>query len=275
MSSLNQENNFSVLMAVYHKDDPGLLRMALDSIYTNSLPPAAVVLVQDGPVGNELSNVIQSYKGSKGFSLIVMPSNAGLANALNFGLKHITTPYVFRADADDYNLPHRFERQMVELLSGFDLVGSEIVEVNKAGILLARRDVPSTNSEIRRVISKRNPFNHMTVAYRKSKILELGGYPNIYLKEDYALWALMLASGSNMKNISDVLVHATAGLDMHKRRGGFKYVRSEIDMQNFLMKCGLQSFGAAIAIGVARSFVFLLPATLRGFIYKNFLRKAV
>lgn len=275
MRSLNKINNFSVLMAVYHKDDPGLLRMALDSIYTNSLLPAAVVLVQDGPVGNELSNVIQSYLGRDGFSTIIIPNNGGLANALNFGLKHIATPYVFRADADDYNLPHRFEMQMVELLSGFDLVGGEIVEVDKAGKLLARRNVPSTNSEIRQVISKRNPFNHMTVAYKKSKVLELGGYPNIYLKEDYALWALMLASGSNVKNINDVLVRATAGLDMYKRRGGVKYVRSEIDMQLFLMKCGLQTFWAAIAIGVARSFVFLLPAILRGFIYKNFLRKAV
>lgn len=275
MDQLNPNNNFSVLMAVYHNDDPVLLRMAIDSVYSNSLLPAALILVQDGPVGDELSCVIRSYEGLEGFSLVKLPINGGLANALNTGLQYINTPYVFRADADDYNLPHRFERQIVELISGYDLVGADIFEVDKSGNFLAIRKVPSTNPELFRQISKRNPFNHMTVAFRKSVVVQLGGYPNIYLREDYALWALMLARGCNVKNINEVLVHATAGLDMYRRRGGVKYARSEIDMQFFLIRQGLQTIWTAIPIGILRAFVFILPPFLRGFIYKKFLRKAV
>jgi glycosyltransferase involved in cell wall biosynthesis len=275
MTTTNCCNCFSILMAVYHKDDPSLFRVALESVYNNKLQPASVVVVQDGPVGKALSNVISEYKLRQSFRLIELPVNKGLANALNTGLLHIATPFVLRADADDYNLPDRFEKQISMLESGYDLVGGAIMEVDKTGKSIAIRSVPTSQDEIRRFISKRNPFNHMTVAYRRSAVTDLGGYPDIFLKEDYALWASMLSNGAKMINLDDVLVNATAGSEMYKRRGGVKYVRSEIDMQTFLIKKGLQSALGAIFIGVSRSMVFLMPAFLRGFIYEKFLRKSV
>jgi len=262
-------------MAVYHKDDSNLLHLALESVYANSLKPAKVVLVQDGPVGEELLNVIGEYKLRQDFCLVELPVNKGLANALNTGLRHITTPFVFRADADDYNLPDRFEKQILALESGYDLVGGAIKEVDISGKSIAIRSVPTSQDDIRRFISKRNPFNHMTVAYRRSAVTDLGGYPDIFLKEDYALWASMLANGAKMINLNEVLVNATAGSEMYKRRGGVKYVRSEIDMQTFLIKSGLQSALGAILIGISRSLVFLMPAFLRGIVYERFLRKSV
>jgi glycosyltransferase involved in cell wall biosynthesis len=265
--------SFSVLMAVYYKDDPGLLRMAIDSIFANKLKPTTLVLVQDGPVGRDLSGLISRYQERQDFFLIKLPNNKGLANALNVGLKHITTPFVFRADADDYNLPDRFEKQIGLLKSGYDLVGGVIREIDRIGNSLAIRTVPTSQNQIRQLMSKRCPFNHMTVAYRRSVVVELGGYPDIFLKEDYALWALMFSSGAKMTNIDEILVNATAGPDMYKRRGGIKYVYSEIHMQKFLIKLGLQSSLGAIFIGLSRSMVFLMPVFLRAFIYEKFLRK--
>lgn len=272
---MKRENQFSVLMAVYHKDSPELLYMALESVYANTLQPSNVVLVQDGPIGQNLSEVIAKYQARKNFSLIELPFNKGLANALNVGLNYIDTPFVFRADADDYNLPDRFERQLVALQAGYDLVGGAIVEVDKDGKSIAMRQVPISEDDIRSFISKRNPFNHMTVAYRRSTIVNVGGYPEIFLKEDYALWALMLANGAKVKNLSETLVHATAGVNMYKRRGGLRYARSEIDIQLFLIKCGLQSIQGAIFIGLLRAIVFLMPSYFRGFIYEKFLRNSV
>lgn len=262
-------------MAVYHKDDPNLLRLALESVYANSLPPNAVVLVQDGPIGEVLQNVIGEYERRQDFHIIKLPNNKGLATALNAGLQYITTRYVFRADSDDYNLPDRFERQMAALSSGYDLVGGSIMEVDKAGKSIAIRTVPTSQDEIRRFMSKRNPFNHMTVAFQLSAVVKLGGYPDINLKEDYALWVLMLSSGAKMININEILVHATTGRDMYKRRGGLKYAYSEIDMQYFLVSHGIQSIFGAFIIGLSRSLVFLLPAFFRGFIYEKLLRKSI
>lgn len=275
MLTANSEYSFSVLMAVYYKDDPSLFRMAVDSVYSNTLKPTAFVLVQDGPVGEDLSRAIAEFANREGFSLITLPVNKGLAFALNAGLRHITTPYVFRADADDYNLPNRFAKQLAVLTVGYDLVGASIMEIDKARKAIAIRSLPRSEDEIRRFVSKRNPFNHMTVAFRRSVVLDVGGYPEIFLKEDYALWASLLSNGAKAINLDEVLVHATAGPDMYKRRGGFKYVLSEIKMQSFLLKYGLQSIGGAVFFGLSRSIVFLLPSFVRGFIYERFLRKSI
>lgn len=274
MSQISDCNKFTVLMAVYEKDQPRLLRMALDSVYANTLKPDAFVLVQDGPVGEELTAVISEFAAKPDFTLVKLPLNRGLAYALNTGLQLIKTPYVFRADADDYNLPNRFAKQISTLNSGYDLVGALIMEVDKEGEAIAIRSVPTCHHDIRGFISRRNPFNHMTVAFRHSKVMDAGGYPDIFLKEDYGLWAILVSSGAKVANLNEVLVNATAGSEMYKRRGGLNYVKSEIQIQFFLVARGLQSPFGAIVIGLLRSFVFLMPAVLRGFVYEKFLRKS-
>jgi glycosyltransferase involved in cell wall biosynthesis len=267
------DNDFSVLMAVYRRDDPTLLHMALSSVYENSITPTQVVLVQDGPVGVALGKVIASFQQLAGFELVQLDTNVGLACALNEGLKYVSSEFVFRADADDINLKQRFATQLPLLKEGFDLVGSSILEVDQDSRPIATRCPPITAADIRIFVRKRNPFNHMSVAFRRSTVLSAGGYPNIHLKEDYALWAIMIAGGAACQNIDEVLVHANAGIGMYKRRGGLRYVLSELEMQNLLVRLGLQNVWSAIFVGCARSAVFLLPANLRGFIYEHFLRK--
>lgn len=263
-------NNFSVLMAVYHRDDPNLLEMALRSIYNNTLLPEEVIVVEDGEIGIEIRRVIDSYVEKFGLCSIPLAVNSGLAKALNHGLRYVKNEFVFRADADDYNMPYRFSMQLPLLQAGYDLVGGAIVEMDKLGNEIAVRMPPATEAEIRDFLPRRNPFNHMTVGFRRSAISN--GYPDVYLKEDYALWATMIANGAKVTNVQDVLVRATAGRDMYRRRGGLRYVRSEIDMQKLLVKLNLQSVFMAILVGVARSLVFLLPSALRGLFYERFLR---
>ncbi|GLR27018.1 glycosyltransferase [Limnobacter litoralis] len=271
---MSDNTQFSVLISVYFNDDPHLFANALHSIYNNTLKPTQVVLCQDGPIGNNLKKVIELYKPKQGFLHIDIPCNLGLAKALNIGLKHINTPFVFRADADDYNLFDRFESQLPYLLEGFDLVGGQIVEQDFQGITLSKRVTPLSQRDILHFAKFRNPFNHMTVAYRLDAVLSAGGYPTIYLKEDYALWAIMLSKNMKVMNLDKVLVRATAGLDMIKRRGGTKYIYSEFAIQSLLVKLKLQQFPLAIFVGSMRSIVFLLPSRLRAMFYSIWLRKS-
>ena len=53
---------FSVLMSVYHKEKPEYLRQSLDSVFNQTLPPTEVVLVQDGPVTEPISQVISEFQ---------------------------------------------------------------------------------------------------------------------------------------------------------------------------------------------------------------------
>lgn len=56
-------------MSVYRHDNPTWLRLALDSIYNQSLPPREVVIVQDGFISHDLSAAINDFAFEKKISL--------------------------------------------------------------------------------------------------------------------------------------------------------------------------------------------------------------
>lgn len=53
---------FSVLMSVYKNDDSACLKEALQSVFSQTLPPAQVVLGADGPLNEPLEQVIAPLK---------------------------------------------------------------------------------------------------------------------------------------------------------------------------------------------------------------------
>jgi glycosyltransferase involved in cell wall biosynthesis len=265
-------NDFTVLMAVYGKDDPSLLRMAINSVFSNSLCPKKLIVVADGPLNSDLDEILSLFIGRENFFVIRSERNIGLAGALNIGLNCIETKYTIRADSDDFNYPDRFSRLISTLEYGYDLVGSSILEVDKQGNKLAVRKPPLAQREILLFARKRNPFNHMTVGFRTSTVLNAGGYPSIYLKEDYALWVTLLEKKARVCNIGEILVNATTGKDMYRRRGGFKYAIAEVDMQIHLVRVGMKGPLSALIDGLFRSMVFLAPRRIREFVYLKFLR---
>lgn len=267
---------FSVLMAVYAGDDIPLFSKAVESVFANTLQPDAFVLAVDGPVPRELDLLIDNFVKKYGVVRVALPVNNGLAVALNGGLKVIQTEWVVRADADDINVPERFAilAEKVNENPAFDIVGSAIVEMERDGTFVSVRSLPLVHHEITQFARRRNPFNHMTVAFRLSKVVDCGGYPNIYLKEDYALWCKLISAGAVTANVPNILVHANAGLGMFLRRGGVRYVRSEWVLQKFMCTLGVKSLAASVLDFVARSAVFILPSRLRGLVYTKMLRRS-
>lgn len=264
---------FTVLMPVYDRDDiDRLFIRAIDSVYRNTVLPHHFILIVDGPVRESLRLKIVNVEALYKIEVLWLPNNVGIANALNIGLNKVKTEWVVRADADDYNLPNRFKVQVNFMQQGYDLIGSAIQEVDIKGENIAIKKPPLKHDALKRFARYRNPFNHMTAAFRASFARNCGGYPNIYLKEDYALWALMIKNGAKLANSPLVLVKATAGRDMYKRRGGLLYAKSEIELQKHLVRCGIKSYYAAMYHGGLRSLVYLLPGFIRGLIYESVLR---
>ena len=154
--------NFSVLMATYNGDDPEDLSRALKSVDSNSSLPEQFVLVVDGPISNELRSTIENFKEECNFfEVFFLKKNRGLAEALNFGLTKIKTDWVVRADADDFNLPNRFQELQKHMLDSIDVVGSYIKEVSGDSSVI--KSVPLSHDQIVKFIKRRNPFNHMSV----------------------------------------------------------------------------------------------------------------
>jgi len=278
LSTISFPGGFTVLMAVYRNDDVALFDQAVHSVFTNTLLPNHCLIVVDGPVPKALDIAIASLEKtySPSIQFLRLTQNLGLAQALNTGIEQIHTDWIVRADADDINLPNRF----LELASAIkenpelDLLGSHILEIDQEGKPLAIREVPILEAGIRQFAKTRNPFNHMTVAYRAEAVTECGGYPNMYLREDYALWCQFLSKQKKLLNIPQVLVHVTAGKEMYARRGGWKYAKAEWKLQQLLVATGLKGAGRAFIDGLLRSAIFILPSSIRGYVYQHFLRKA-
>ena len=53
---------FSVLLSIYYKEQPEYLRLALDSVFSQTLRANEVILVEDGKLTDELEKVVTEYE---------------------------------------------------------------------------------------------------------------------------------------------------------------------------------------------------------------------
>ncbi|WP_374494990.1 glycosyltransferase [Zoogloea sp.] len=199
---------FSVLMATYGRDDAGHLEQALDSLLGQSLPASEVVLVEDGPIGDAARAVIADRRTALNIQSVVMPRNVGLASALNAGLQRCHHEIVVRFDSDDVALPQRFARQIsaFDVSPELDVMGSYAQEMDSAGAPGRIRTMPVSHGAILATLWA-CPLIHPTVAYRRSRILAIGGYrSDLRRSEDYDLWFRCAKAGMRFANLPEALI---------------------------------------------------------------------
>lgn len=93
--------NFSVLLSLYHKENPVWFNRAMQSIWDDqTIKPNEIVLVQDGPLNSELYSVISDWKAKlyDVLNVVALAENVGLGAALNEGLKYCQYELVARMD---------------------------------------------------------------------------------------------------------------------------------------------------------------------------------
>jgi glycosyltransferase involved in cell wall biosynthesis len=271
--------NFSVLMAIYAGENPQNFEEALESSFNQTLVPTEFVLVKDGPLTQELDAVVNKFTSLYSEMVVVeLEKNQGLGIALNEGLKVCSYDLVARADSDDRSLPNRFERQ-IEFMGKnpyITIVGSNIIEYDEEmKNQLSQRKVPEKDQEIKSRIKKQSPFNHVTVMYKKDKVIEAGGYLDCPYFEDYYLWCRMIAKGGNFYNIQESFVDVRGGDSMISRRGGIKYIKH---IWNFYMKT--RNLGIFSLLDVCkglfiRSLAAIAPRDIRSMYYKKVLRRPI
>lgn len=271
--------NFSVAMSVYKNDNPKHLRVAIESILEQTVKPNEIVLVVDGTVDEELDNVIKCYEQNELFNIIRLPENKGLGNALKVCLENSKYDLIARMDADDIAARNRFEQQLkyFEENEQTDIVGGDISEfVNEPENIIGVRCVPTKDSEIKAYMKKRCAFNHVSVMFKKSSVLDAGGYLDLFWNEDYYLWIRMWLNDCSFANTGTVLVNVRTGQDMYSRRGGKKYFKSELFLQNYMLKHKLIGLATYFTNILKRLIVqILLPNSIRGWIFRKFARKKV
>lgn len=270
-------NDYSVLMSVYSRENPEYLRQSIESILGQTLKPADFVLVCDGPLNDGLEEVISWAEGIMGdtFQCVRLAVNQGLGKALREGLTRCRYPVVARMDSDDISRQNRCELQMQVMRKGnFAIVGGALQEFHQSpGDSGVMRILPQRPEEIAAFAKKRNPFNHPCVMFRKEAVLQAGSYEDFPGFEDYHLWVKMLKAGYRGWNIQQVVLDMRVGNGMYSRRGGTGYIHSVVGFQKFLRAENMISTGTFIQNCIVRCVVSLIPGGLRKMFYRLFLRK--
>lgn len=264
-------------MSCYKGDKPNELKDAINSIFRSTIVPDEFILVTDGPIDSELEKVVSSaVKKYPSIKRIPIENNVGLGNALRIGLNYCSHNLVARMDADDINLPDRFEQQIqvFNKNSKVTVCGMQIEEFGDNDTRRFIRKVPLTSKDIKKYSKLRNPFNHVTIMFNKEKILKVGSYEQVPFFEDYFLWIKCLNANYKVLNLNIVGVKVRAGLDMTFRRKGIDYIKHEVYF-----------FKKAMELKYINKYEFILalflrtpPRLLGGFFlkfYKKILRKEI
>ncbi len=84
------------------------VKRAIDSVLCQTLPPAEILVVNDGSTDNSATLVSEFGEAVT----LINQSNSGLSNARNTGIRLAKSEWVAFLDADDYWLPEKLERQL-------------------------------------------------------------------------------------------------------------------------------------------------------------------
>ena len=268
-----EQKKYSVLMSLYKKENPEYLRIAIDSMLNQTIAPDEIVLVEDGPLTDELYAVLDDYPI---LHRIKNEKNLGLGLALNIGLKECRNELVARMDTDDCSKPERCEKQLQRFLEKpyLAIVGSHIDEfVDDISNVISQRIVPTTSEEIYKFAKKRSAFNHPTVMYSKTSVLENNGYADLKRNQDVDLFGRMQFNGYKAENIDEALLWFRSSDELAKRRKSWQNTWSYIATIREFWKMGYSSFIDYAIVGIAQTGMYLMPIKLQNYIYKNFLRK--
>lgn len=271
-------SDYSVLMSVYYKEKPEYLVQSIDSMLNQILPPEQFVIVQDGTLTNELESIISSYetKYPNIFTVIKREENKGLGFSLNEGLKACRNELVARMDSDDISRERRCEYQLNRFNQNQDLVilGTQILEFEGTiDNIVSQRIVPTEYRDIIKFSHRRSPFNHPTVMYKKSIILENGGYPEVNRKEDLKLFVSIVNKEYHCENLSKSLLYYRVDKNNLKRRKTWVNCKEYIQIMFSFYKDKVIGLDDLTYVVAGQLIFFLFPIKLTQILSNKLLRK--
>jgi len=261
---------YSVLMSIYEKVKPDELVVSIQSMLDQTYPPDEIVVVLDGKIGTELEKVLAEFDVSNKniFTFVRLEENHGLAYALNEGLAVARNELIARMDSDDYSLPRRCELQVKTFMKDGELalLGTNIgfFEGDPQNVISMKRSYPTDLLSIKKSLRRNDPFSHPTVMYKKSKVLECGGYdPALRRRQDYDLFSLMVVTkGYKAENLEDTLLLFRADSGYKERNRNKESCKNRIAVQKKIYKrkgCSLLDY---IYIWSVMNIVRIIPQGL-------------
>jgi glycosyltransferase involved in cell wall biosynthesis len=204
--------------------DPAMLHVALDSLLTQNLLPAQIIVIDDGSSRPETLAYLAALKRSSLVQVLTNRENLSLGPTMNRALRACPTPYALKLDADDVARPALLAGYAAHLgrCEAVDVLGCQFTAFGHDNYTTAHPE------HITRCYVLSSPgywfVNHTGVLLNRDSVLKAGGYRALRgLAEDYDLWIRMMLKGfTRFANLPESLVDyrdSATALHRNFRRG--------------------------------------------------------
>lgn len=194
-TSLCKEELVAVLIPV--SGNPIFLRETLVSVQQQTYQNLEILIVLNN-CEHWVKEFVEVQRENDSRIEIIETSLVGISNALNLGVSASKGELICRIDSDDIMRTDRIQKQkyFLERHPKVVCVGSQVNKIDRNGKFLGISKYPNSPRQVGTNLMIRNCIAHPSVMYRRSSILEIGGYrSNFNGAEDYDLWLRLSCSG--------------------------------------------------------------------------------
>lgn len=197
----------SVVMAAHNEER--YIASAIKSILEQTFSNWELIIIDDGS-SDATSAILDQYRDyDRRIRVERNEVSQGLAACLNRGVSLARSDIIVRADADDLNLPTRFEEQLIYLKSHpeIHILGTGAFLIDEMNTILNEYYLPETHEEIRAIAYKNSCFFHPSVAIRRDLFSTIGMYDVSFKRaQDKELWIRGLSHGCLYANLRRPLI---------------------------------------------------------------------
>ena len=198
----------SVIIPTKNRID--MLKIALNSIFTQTYPVYEIIVIDDGSDSDDIIDLIRVINEPK-VSLLRNHSSKGANYSRNRGIKVSTGDFIAFLDDDDYWLPQKLEKQLAVFksqdvgavycgLNYYDVVSGKKKNVNRlsypSGYILEQLLIEDITSTTPTYIVRRDCFD-------KAGFFD----ENLPARQDWDMW-IRIAQHYNIGCVPEVLVYA-------------------------------------------------------------------
>jgi len=181
----------------------------IDSIIEQTFTNWELIVVCNGTNRSLIADSIKKRYNQDNI-IVLLTAIANLPFSLNLGLHHAKGKYIARIDTGDIAVKNRIQIQTnyLNMNNDIELVGSNYILTDEHGMKVSSSSLPIMTRKIEWLMPISNPICHPSVMFRKSTILNLGGYRCQTCAEDFDLWIRISQIGrGKIANIKEPLIY--------------------------------------------------------------------
>ncbi len=191
----------------------GTLNEAVDSIAGQTYTDWELLLIDNGG-DDDGASIARAWAGRDRRIRVIAEPTAGIAHALNTGLRHASGPLVARMDADDTSHTERLARQVACMDANPDIgvlgtathFTSTVPEHRGMAAFVAWQNALVTPEDhaVKRFVDA--PLAHPTVLFRHELVDRHGSYDTGPVPEDHELWLRWMDNGVRFAKLPEPLL---------------------------------------------------------------------